>query len=47
MAMLAGAPYGQLANAILAHPTMAEGLGMLLSNVPRRPLEHVTPERAA
>ena len=47
MAMLAGAPYGRLADAILAHPTMAEGLGMLLSNVPYRSLQHVAPERAA
>ena len=47
MAMLAGAPYGRLADAILAHPTMAEGLGMLISNVPRRSLQHVTPEGAA
>ena len=47
MAMLAGAPYGTLADAILAHPTMTEGLGMLFSNVPRRSLEHATPERAA
>ena len=45
--MLAGAPYGWLADAILAHPTMAEGLGMLFSNVPRRSLQHVAPERAA
>lgn len=45
-AMLAGVPYGKLANAVLAHPTMAEGLGMLLSNVPRRSVAH-TPERAA
>jgi pyruvate/2-oxoglutarate dehydrogenase complex dihydrolipoamide dehydrogenase (E3) component len=47
MAMLAGAPYGRLANAVLAHPTMAEGLGMLFSNAPRRSLQHVTPETAA
>jgi pyruvate/2-oxoglutarate dehydrogenase complex dihydrolipoamide dehydrogenase (E3) component len=46
-AMLAGMPYGRLANAVLTHPTMAEGLGMLFSNVPRRSLQHVTPERAA
>ena len=45
-AMLAGASYGRLADAILAHPTMAEGLGMLFSN-PRRSLQHVAPERAA
>src|SRR6202043_3174590 len=30
MAMVAGVPYGRLANAVLAHPTMAEGLSMLL-----------------
>jgi len=47
MAMLAGAPYARLADAILAHPTMAEGLGMLFLNVPRRSLQQVTPERAA
>jgi pyruvate/2-oxoglutarate dehydrogenase complex dihydrolipoamide dehydrogenase (E3) component len=47
MAMLAGAPYGILADAILAHPTMAEGLGMLFSSVPRRSLSHIAPERAA
>ena len=45
--MLAGAPYGRFADAILAHPTTAEGLGMLFSNVPRRSLQHVAPERAA
>ena len=47
MAMLAGLPYGRLADAILAHPTMAEGLGMLFSNVPHRSLQRVAPERAA
>jgi pyruvate/2-oxoglutarate dehydrogenase complex dihydrolipoamide dehydrogenase (E3) component len=46
-AMPAGAPYGRLADAFLAHQTMAEGPGMLCSNLPRRSLEHVTPERAA
>jgi pyruvate/2-oxoglutarate dehydrogenase complex dihydrolipoamide dehydrogenase (E3) component len=46
-AMLAGVPYGILANAVLAHPTMAEGLSMLLANVPRRATHHTTPERAA
>jgi pyruvate/2-oxoglutarate dehydrogenase complex dihydrolipoamide dehydrogenase (E3) component len=45
-AMLAGLPYGKLANAVLAHPTMAEGLGMLLENVPRRSARRA-PERAA
>lgn len=34
MAMLAGLPYTTLRDAILAHPTMAEGLGSLFSNVP-------------
>jgi pyruvate/2-oxoglutarate dehydrogenase complex dihydrolipoamide dehydrogenase (E3) component len=47
MAMLTGAPYGRLDKAILAHPTMAEGLGMLFSNVPRRSLHHATSETAA
>jgi pyruvate/2-oxoglutarate dehydrogenase complex dihydrolipoamide dehydrogenase (E3) component len=46
-AILAGVPYGMLANAVLAHPTMAEGLSMLLANVPRRATQHATPERAA
>jgi pyruvate/2-oxoglutarate dehydrogenase complex dihydrolipoamide dehydrogenase (E3) component len=35
MAMLATLPYTGLGNAILAHPTMAEGLGPLFSQVPR------------
>ena len=35
-AMLAGMPYTILRDAILAHPTMAEGLGPLFSNVPPR-----------
>ncbi|NVB76905.1 MAG: FAD-dependent oxidoreductase [Kofleriaceae bacterium] len=33
-AMLAGMPYTGLRDAIFAHPTMAEGLGPLLANVP-------------
>jgi pyruvate/2-oxoglutarate dehydrogenase complex dihydrolipoamide dehydrogenase (E3) component len=32
-AMLAGMPYAALRDAVLAHPTMAEGLGHLLSSV--------------
>jgi pyruvate/2-oxoglutarate dehydrogenase complex dihydrolipoamide dehydrogenase (E3) component len=36
MAMLAGLPYADLRDAVLAHPTMAEGLGPLFSNVPPR-----------
>ncbi len=35
MAMLADLPYPRLRDAVLAHPTMAEGLGLLFSNVPR------------
>jgi pyruvate/2-oxoglutarate dehydrogenase complex dihydrolipoamide dehydrogenase (E3) component len=35
-AMLAGLSYSSLADADFAHPTMAEGLGMLFSNVPPR-----------
>jgi pyruvate/2-oxoglutarate dehydrogenase complex dihydrolipoamide dehydrogenase (E3) component len=35
-AMLAGAPYARLRDAIIAHPTMAEGLGALFSKVPER-----------
>src|SRR5580692_2630895 len=34
MAMLAGMPYTGLRDAILAHPTMAEGLNALFSEVP-------------
>ena len=33
-AMLANLPYPRLRDAVLAHPTMAEGLGDLLANVP-------------
>jgi pyruvate/2-oxoglutarate dehydrogenase complex dihydrolipoamide dehydrogenase (E3) component len=46
-AMMAGLPYSRLANAALAHPTMAEGLSMLFSNVPPRSVQQITPERAA
>jgi pyruvate/2-oxoglutarate dehydrogenase complex dihydrolipoamide dehydrogenase (E3) component len=35
-AMLANLPYQKLRDAALAHPTMAEGLGFLFSNVPPR-----------
>jgi pyruvate/2-oxoglutarate dehydrogenase complex dihydrolipoamide dehydrogenase (E3) component len=38
-AILAGLPYTGLRDAILAHPTMAEGLGALLSNVAPRPVQ--------
>ena len=33
MAMLAGLPYTRLLDAVLAHPTMAEGLGFLFSSI--------------
>jgi pyruvate/2-oxoglutarate dehydrogenase complex dihydrolipoamide dehydrogenase (E3) component len=33
-AMLANLPYSVMRDAVLAHPTMAEGLGPLLANVP-------------
>jgi pyruvate/2-oxoglutarate dehydrogenase complex dihydrolipoamide dehydrogenase (E3) component len=33
-AMLGGLPYTKLRDAVLAHPTFAEGLGFLFSNVP-------------
>jgi pyruvate/2-oxoglutarate dehydrogenase complex dihydrolipoamide dehydrogenase (E3) component len=36
-AMLADLPYPKLRDAVIAHPTMAEGLGQLFSNVPPRP----------
>lgn len=36
MAMLAGLPYSSIRDAVIAHPTMAEGLGSLFSNVPPR-----------
>jgi pyruvate/2-oxoglutarate dehydrogenase complex dihydrolipoamide dehydrogenase (E3) component len=35
-AMLADLPYSRLRDAVIAHPTMAEGLGPLFSNVPAR-----------
>jgi pyruvate/2-oxoglutarate dehydrogenase complex dihydrolipoamide dehydrogenase (E3) component len=35
-AMLADLPYPRLRDAVLAHPTMAEGLGSLFANVPAR-----------
>jgi pyruvate/2-oxoglutarate dehydrogenase complex dihydrolipoamide dehydrogenase (E3) component len=35
-AMLANLPYSSLRDAVLAHPTMVEALGLLLSGVPPR-----------
>ena len=43
-AMLAGLPYSRLRDAILAHPTMAEGLGSLFSQVPPRSVHEVRPK---
>jgi hypothetical protein len=45
--MMAGLPYSRLANAALAHPTMAEGLSLLFSNTPPRSVQQMAPERAA
>ena len=39
-AMLAALPYARLRDAILAHPTMAEGLGALFAQVPPRSVQH-------
>jgi len=39
-AMLAGLSYTTLADAAFAHPTMAEGLSSLFSNVPPRVVRH-------
>jgi pyruvate/2-oxoglutarate dehydrogenase complex dihydrolipoamide dehydrogenase (E3) component len=45
-AMLAGLSYSNLANAALAHPTMAEGLSSLFSSVPPRRVQY-TKSKAA
>jgi pyruvate/2-oxoglutarate dehydrogenase complex dihydrolipoamide dehydrogenase (E3) component len=36
MAMIAGLPFTAVRDAVLTHPTMVEGLGVLFSNVPAR-----------
>ena len=36
MAMLGNLPYPKLRDAVITHPTIAEGLGLLLSHVPAR-----------
>jgi pyruvate/2-oxoglutarate dehydrogenase complex dihydrolipoamide dehydrogenase (E3) component len=41
-AMLAGLSYSTLANAAFAHPTMAEGLSLLFSNVPPQSVQRTT-----
>jgi len=45
-AMLADLPYSRLRDAILAHPTMAEGLGSLFANVPSRSVKETSPNAA-
>jgi pyruvate/2-oxoglutarate dehydrogenase complex dihydrolipoamide dehydrogenase (E3) component len=45
-AMMAGLPYSGLRDAALAHPTMAEGLGFLLSNVAARSMRGAMPKSA-
>jgi pyruvate/2-oxoglutarate dehydrogenase complex dihydrolipoamide dehydrogenase (E3) component len=45
-AMLAGLSYSRLADADFAHPTMAEGLSSLFSNVPPRTLPGAMPKVA-
>ena len=47
MTMLAELPYPVLGEAILAHPTMAEGLGFLFANVPPVSTPRVTPDSAS
>ena len=47
MTMLADISYSRLADALLAHPTMAEGLGPLFSNVPPRSARRAAPARVA
>jgi pyruvate/2-oxoglutarate dehydrogenase complex dihydrolipoamide dehydrogenase (E3) component len=42
IAMLAGLSYSRFADAAFAHPTMAEGLSPLFSQVPRRPIQQST-----
>lgn len=36
MAMAGGLPYTALRDAIIAHPTLAEGLGLLFATVPAK-----------
>ena len=45
-AMLAALPFTRLRDAVLAHPTMAEGLGFLFSNVAPRSVQEAIPKRA-
>ncbi len=45
-AMIANLPYTRLRDAVLAHPTMVEGLGLLLSKVAPRPAQAIKPRLA-
>jgi pyruvate/2-oxoglutarate dehydrogenase complex dihydrolipoamide dehydrogenase (E3) component len=45
-AMLAGLSYSRLADAAFAHPTMAEGLSPLFSQVPPRPIQRIRSKTA-
>ena len=45
-AMIADLPYLRVRDAVLAHPTMAEGLGFLFANVAPRSVQEVIPKRA-
>jgi pyruvate/2-oxoglutarate dehydrogenase complex dihydrolipoamide dehydrogenase (E3) component len=44
MAMPANLPYSRIRDAVFAHPTMAEGLGSLFSNVPPRSVPQAPPK---
>jgi pyruvate/2-oxoglutarate dehydrogenase complex dihydrolipoamide dehydrogenase (E3) component len=46
MAMLAGLPYTALRDAILTHPTMAEGLNVLFANAPPQRRQGEEPRRS-
>jgi pyruvate/2-oxoglutarate dehydrogenase complex dihydrolipoamide dehydrogenase (E3) component len=46
LAMLAGISYSTLADAPFAHPTMAEGLSSLFSQVPHRGIRQSMSKRA-
>jgi pyruvate/2-oxoglutarate dehydrogenase complex dihydrolipoamide dehydrogenase (E3) component len=46
MAILAKMPYTKLRDTVLAHPTMAEGLGFLFANVPARAGQAAVPQSA-
>jgi pyruvate/2-oxoglutarate dehydrogenase complex dihydrolipoamide dehydrogenase (E3) component len=46
-AIIAGLSYTRLRDGVLAHPTMAEGLGFLLASVPARNVQPATPQTLA